>query len=368
MLSEADAAEFPRSRLLLGGDHLGPIAWQREPAAVAMDFGKHLAAGYVRAGFTKIHLDASMPLGGDPKDDLPLELSADRTAELCQAAEAAFAALPAGSTRPVYVVGTEVPPAGGARASETTLEVTDLAYARETLDALYKAFYQRGLEEAWQRVFALVVQPGVEFGDTTVHPYDREAASPLSRWIESLPGVVFEAHSTDYQSPSALSQMVEDHFAILKVGPALTFAFREAVFALELIEKEIHNGRPGSDLSHLGDVLEAEMLADPGDWSRYYTGDDRAQRLARRFSLSDRIRYYWPRPQVQDALDRLLANLQAVSIPLTLLSQFFPVQYARIRGEIQPIGPITNTPFSLIEDKIQDVLHIYHQACFSFTG
>lgn len=70
-----------------------------------------------------------------------------------------------------------------------------------------------------------------------VHEYHREEAQTLSRFIEAQPGLVYEAHSTDYQSREALRALVEDHFAILKVGPALTFAFREAVFALAAIEE-----------------------------------------------------------------------------------------------------------------------------------
>ena len=34
--------------------------------------------------------------------------------------------------------------------------------------------------------------------------------------------------------------MVEDGIAILKVGPALTFALREGLFALEQIERELY--------------------------------------------------------------------------------------------------------------------------------
>ena len=51
--------------------------------------------------------------------------------------------------------------------------------------------------------------------------------------------IVYEAHSTDYQKKDSLKKMVEDNFAILKVGPWLTFAFREAVFALAKIEEEL---------------------------------------------------------------------------------------------------------------------------------
>ncbi len=36
-----------------------------------------------------------------------------------------------------------------------------------------------------------------------------------------------------------LRGLVTDHFAILKVGPVLTYAYREAVFALSFIEDEL---------------------------------------------------------------------------------------------------------------------------------
>ena len=84
----------------------------------------------------------------------------------------------------------------------------------------------------------MVVQPGVEFGDDFVLPYRPEAAKELSRFIEDQP-MIYEAHSTDYQTRAALTSLVHGHFAILKVGPGLTFAFREAVFALAMIENEM---------------------------------------------------------------------------------------------------------------------------------
>lgn len=78
---------FPLSRLILGGDHLGPNCWRYEPAEVAMAKAAQLVADYVRAGFCKIHLDASMPCLDDPVP-LPPETVALRAAQLCAAAEA----------------------------------------------------------------------------------------------------------------------------------------------------------------------------------------------------------------------------------------------------------------------------------------
>ncbi|MDR1745331.1 MAG: class II D-tagatose-bisphosphate aldolase, non-catalytic subunit, partial [Planctomycetota bacterium] len=56
---------LPGERLILGGDHLGPNPWRKEPAVQAMDKAGELVRQYAAAGFTKIHLDCSMALGGD---------------------------------------------------------------------------------------------------------------------------------------------------------------------------------------------------------------------------------------------------------------------------------------------------------------
>ncbi len=52
--------------LILGGDHLGPNPWTRLPADQAMEKAAAMVAAYAAAGFTKIHLDASMACADDP--------------------------------------------------------------------------------------------------------------------------------------------------------------------------------------------------------------------------------------------------------------------------------------------------------------
>ena len=61
-----------------------------------------------------------------------------------------------------------------------------------------------GLEKAWNNVIAVVVQPGVEFGDESIHEYDRVAARDLSNALGKYPNLVFEGHSTDYQTREKL--------------------------------------------------------------------------------------------------------------------------------------------------------------------
>ncbi|MBI1878250.1 MAG: D-tagatose-bisphosphate aldolase, class II, non-catalytic subunit [Chloroflexi bacterium] len=351
--------DFPPERLILGGDHLGPNPWQGEAAARAMDKARVLVQDCVLAGYTKIHLDASMKCAGDnPAAPLDKATSASRAADLCAAAEAAYQASSSNQPAPCYVIGTEVPPPGGAKEEEAELALTTVAAAQETIALTRAAFKQRGLEAAWERVIAVVVQPGVEFGDHTLFEYRREAASPLARFIETEAQLIFEAHSTDYQTRQALRALVADHFAILKVGPALTFAFREAVFALALIETEWLAHRQGVQLSNVSQVLDQAMQANPAHWQKYYAGSDFQLQFARRYSFSDRSRYYWPDPQVQQALSRLMDNLRQYPAPLTLLSQFLPAQFERVRA-----GLARNIPGELINDKIAKVLADYAYAC-----
>ena len=352
------AAKFglPEGNLILGGDHLGPYPWRTEAARIAMSNAKQMMHDYVAAGFSKIHLDASMPCADDPGPELALEISAERTAQLCQAAEESFEK--SGRTDPiVYVIGTEVPPPGGIE-KEDGIHVTRQDEVEEMIAETRSAFSRLGLEDAWERVIAVVVHPGVDYGNAVIYPYDRKSATHLSDYVRTLDQFVFEAHSTDYQTETALTQMVEDQFAILKVGPELTFAYREAVFALECIEKELL-GVPGSrEPSNLRTVIDTVMVENPGYWQNYYSGTAREKLLSRKYSYSDRIRYYWPEPKIQDALRKLVDNLLNVDIPDPLVSQFFPIQVHKVKEYRFSANPVW-----LIKDKIGEVLRKYAAAC-----
>lgn len=355
----ADKFDFPRERLILGGDHLGPSPWQDQPVESAMSKAKVLMHDTVQAGYTKIHLDASMKCADDDPD-VPLspQLAASRAAEMCLVAETTFVQSNSGQTPPFYVIGTEVPLPGGTQGQEDEVAVTTVESARETIEITREAFKQRGLDAAWERVIAVVVQPGVEYGDDTLFEYNRTDAAQLSHFIEDYDHLVYEAHSTDYQTRQALRELVEDHFAILKVGPGVTFAFREAVYALAMIENEWLSKRNGVTLSNIIQVLDNTLLNNPVYWQKYYAGNEPQVQLARKYSFSDRSRYYWPDQDVQKALVRLIENLEKNPPPLTLLSQFLPVQYAQVRA-----GYLANLPHDLIYDKIRAVVDDYAYAC-----
>jgi D-tagatose-1,6-bisphosphate aldolase subunit GatZ/KbaZ len=185
----------------------------------------------------------------------------------------------------------------------------------------------------------------VEFGDDFILPFQPEAARELSCFIESQ-AMVYEAHSTDYQTREALKNLVRGHFAILKVGPALTFAFREAVFALAMMENELI---AKGERSNIIQVLDDEMVKHPEHWRKYYRGDEREQAFKRKYSLSDRVRYYWVQPEIQRALEQLMKNLGKGVLPYALLGQF--------------AGEVNLNAEQMIELKIYRVLDDYLAAC-----
>uniref|UniRef100_UPI0035CAFF17 D-tagatose-bisphosphate aldolase, class II, non-catalytic subunit n=1 Tax=uncultured Sphingomonas sp. TaxID=158754 RepID=UPI0035CAFF17 len=343
---------FPLARLALGGDHLGPNAWTNLPAEAAMAKAEIMVADYVRAGFTKIHLDCSMSCVDDPTP-LPEQRIAERASRLCRAAENAYAGDPADA--PVYVIGTEVPVPGGAAEDLETLALTTPEAALATLDMHRALFAESGLASAWDRVIATVVQPGVEFDHMKVVDYDPHAAVALSAAIVPVEHVVFEAHSTDYQTTTALAALVRDHFAILKVGPGVTFALREALWALDAIERETV---APANRANLRDVAIARMRAEPDNWRKYYHETGAALDLQLQYSLSDRIRYYWPDAEIVVAQAKLFDNLRAHMPPLPLLSQYLPVAYAAVRA-----GTATLDPVDLVVAQIGATLDAYHGAC-----
>jgi D-tagatose-1,6-bisphosphate aldolase subunit GatZ/KbaZ len=99
------------------------------------------------------------------------------------------------------------------------------------------------------------------------------------------------------------------------------------------------------------------MQDNPGYWSKHYHGDKQQKAFARKYSFSDRIRYYWPQKPVANALDLLLNNFHSKPIPLSLIDQYLPVQYQGLRS-----GQITNNPYDLIHHKIMEVIKVYSTA------
>ena len=356
----ADKVGFDHGRIILAGDHLGPQPFQNLPEATAMEYAEEMVRLYARAGYTKIHLDTSMRVADDSREvRLSDETIARRGARLLRVAEAAYQELLAENPQamhPVFIIGSEVPIPGGAQVKEE-MEVTRVEDFEATINTYKKVFTEEGLMDLWEYVVAVVVQPGVEFGDADVHMYRREEAVELSAALAKHPNVVFEGHSTDYQSPAMLRQMVEDGICILKVGPALTFAAREALYALSHIEDEVIADK--TLRSNFIETVEAVMVEDPKNWAKYYKGTDQEIALKRAYSYSDRSRYYMGDPRIEAAKDLLFKNLAGADIPMGLLHQYMPLQYVAVRD-----GLLSMDPAELVKFGVQKVCDDYNYAAY----
>lgn len=353
----ADKLGFDKSRIFLGGDHLGPLTWSSLNEAEAMKNSVDLIKAYVGAGFTKIHVDTSMKVADDdPNTRLSDETIARRGAMLVKVAEETYAELlkeNPDAVEPVYIVGSEVPIPGGSQAAvDEGVQVTKVEDFKATMETFKNAFAAENLSPVWERVLAIVVQPGVEEKDAGCTEYDREKAKELAAAIKEIPDLVFEGHSTDYQTKIKLREMVEDGVAILKVGPGLTFAAREGLFALSFIEDEVCKVK-GIEPSNFRDVLDAEMLKNDKNWKKHYHGTPEEIALKRKYSFSDRSRYYYATKPVDEAIKKMLDNLKD-GCPLNLLSQFMPIQYTKVRE-----GSLKNDPKELVLDRVGNTIDEY---------
>jgi D-tagatose-1,6-bisphosphate aldolase subunit GatZ/KbaZ len=354
----ADKVGFDKDKIILGGDHLGPLTWANLPEDEAMTNAIELVKLFVLAGFKKIHLDTSMRLASDdttaPLSDATIARRGVTLYKACEEAYQELVKINPSETRPVFIIGSEVPIPGGATEEEDTIAVTKPEDFETTIDVYRQTFEKEGISDAFENIIAVVVQPGVEFGDADIFHYNSVAASNLCQALSNHPTLVFEGHSTDYQSPDELRSMVADGIAILKVGPALTFSLREALFSLAMIEKELV---PVEEQSRFIEVLEEVMLKNPDNWQRHYHGNDEELKLKRKYSFSDRSRYYMNDATIEATIAKLFANIDAVTIPLSMLHQYLPLQYVKVRD-----GKLAFNARSLAKDGVVNLVEDYNFA------
>lgn len=358
VLKIADELDFPVDRIILSGDHLGPFIWQHLNSEIAMQYSCELVRQYVSAGFRKIHLDPTMPLADDAPASFGTDLIAKRAAALAIVAEEAYEKTKNDTPwtyRPAYVIGSEVPVPGGTE-TEETVAVTRPDDLSATISCFRDAFLSVDLPQVFEDTIAVVAQIGIEFSDEAVHAYNHDAMKELTKELEKYPSLRFESHSSDYQTPECLCHMVRDGVGILKVGPEVTFKLREGLFALSKIEDEISplfNLTPSDFINE----LERTMLeATPNYWEKYYHGTLAQQAFKRKYSFSDRSRYYFAQPAVVAAMSKLIDNLSSIDIPLTVISQYLPEEFSKIQS-----GEISCDPVSILESKTQSVVHRYIQ-------
>lgn len=354
----ATEEELPINQLVLGGDHLGPLTFAKFPEKRAMELAEELVSAYVKAGYTKIHLDTSMRVeSDDPLRPLDVHICAQRGAKLAKKVYESYQEycrdLP-DAQFPVLVIGSEVPIPGGSHEHEDSITPTHPEDFRKQVKAFQEAFAAEDIP--FDDVIGFVVQPGVEFGDDFVFQYDPVQANSLTGALKEYPALVFEGHSTDYQTSESLAAMVHDRIAILKVGPALTFALRETLLLLELIEQDMIT--ESEKHSHFREALVACMNEEPKFWKNYYEGTAAEIEYKMIYSYSDRCRYYLPNKPVHDAVLKLLQNLSSEPLPAALVSQYFPIQYQRMMSE-----KLKGNVMDILLDRLGQWCEIYATAC-----
>jgi len=124
---------------------------------------------------------------------------------------------------------------------------------------------------------------------------------------------------------------------------------------LNYIEEELLGRRRGIMLSRFIETLDAVMKEDPKYWLEYYRKDE--AEFDRKYSLFDRQRYYWPNKRVKESLECLFKNLRAQEIPQSLISQFLPEQYKKIR-----LGLLDPDPEEMLVDRAMDHMREYAYA------
>ena len=353
-----------RDMVILGGDHLGPLPWSDLDADKAMDKAETLVRMYTRAGFKKIHIDTTMKLNDDPSDRLDDAIIAKRAARLYKACEEEFSIIKSKNPdeeHPIFVIGSEVPYAGGIRDENENVVVTNPQEFDNTLAVFHRTFEEEGIQGAWEHIIAIVVPPGVDFGANRLQVYDRSKSKELCKALRKYPGLVFEGHSTDFQSKAKLKEMVEDGIAVLKVGPALTFALREILYALSFIEDLYYDE---DQRSNIRSVLDKAMVENDKNWKKYYFGTDAEMKALRSYGLSDRCRYYLMDGSVDRAIKKLIRNMSKLDPPMGVLHQFLPIQYKKIRN-----GELPMDMEAIIDDHIIDVVSSYEYATdFKYIG
>lgn len=298
-------------KYFIGTDHAGTYPWRKGDKESAMKKAKELIRESVKSGYFKIHLDTSYPLKGE--ETLSLKEIIEREMELCMVAEEEAKDL---ERKPVYVIGTDVPRPGGDVWKKS--KVTPKEELIEMLQEFKKALNDKNMESTWERVIAVVVQLGTEFGDKDISDYNSQKVKEIKEVMDDYPYLTLEAHSTDYQKISALKDMVRDGVGIFKVGPALTYAYRSALFSLSFIEDILFPENKSNFRKMLSEVLKEDNTY----WKDYYAENISTDIII--YSFLDRWRYYHEKEKIQESIKILFKNFSDIEIPLPLIYDFFP--------------------------------------------
>ena len=181
------------------------------------------------------------------------------------------------------------------------------------------------------------------------------AARELSAVLDDEPGLVFEAHSTDYQTARRARRA-----GARPLGRAQGRARPHLRPARGALRPRRDRGRaaPRGRALRLVECSRSDARRPAVVAGLLRRATRRSSGCARRYSYSDRSRYYWPAPAVAAAPRRLLDNLEPHRSRCRCSASTCPSSTAASAP-----GGSPTTPARLAVDRVRDVLRDYARAC-----
>ncbi len=343
-------ADFPRSRVVLGGDHLGPNRWQGETAAAAMEKADATHRRLRRAGYSKIYLDAACPVPTTRQCSMTRpSRSAPHACCTSRRIRATQRRRPSDVRHRHRGTGSRAGPRD-ARRSHPDAGRSCRATDRRASGRVHPI----RLDHVWPRVMALVVQPGVEFDHLQVIDYRRTAhrgatARPRHGTAPGVRGAFHRLSATPQ-----IARARRRSLAVLKVGPGLTFAMREALFGLAHIENQLPAAavavRPdrGRRTTNARQSRVLAGLLRPGSADQQTAGGT---------ATATGSRYTGPTTRSTPARRQLLDNSTGSASHCRESANSSPSVRPRPRRRT---GPDRN---ALVIDRIRDAMRPYARAC-----
>ncbi|MFL2882670.1 MAG: class II D-tagatose-bisphosphate aldolase non-catalytic subunit [Pelagibacteraceae bacterium] len=292
--SLSSSLKLNKKKILLGGDHLGPLPWKNLSKKKALANAKILVKNCLKAKYKKIHIDTAIICKDEKKitradiiSRCKLILNNIKDKEL---------------KNTFLVVGTEVPFAGGGQNSK--IVPTKISSIKEEYDQYKILFDNRKLIK--NKKFSMVIEPGIEFFHNKVKRTNLKDFKKKLNFSKKNK-FSYEAHSSDYQKEKDLRKLVKNNFQFLKVGPELTYFFSKSIFAMENIEKKLFKR-----VSNLKYKFDKVMKNNKKYWKLYYRGKPAKIEYLKFNSYLDRIRYYWNFSEINKSKLILESNINKI--------------------------------------------------------
>ena len=285
--------KFNRSKLFLGGDHLGPLPWKSSSNKIALDNSIVLINKFLNEKFDKIHIDTSIKCKNDKL--MNSKKIFDRTFKILNSKT-----IKKKIKDRFLIIGTEVPLSG----SDNTKDIIITNFKQIESQSL-KFIKFLDVHNFKKKKFGLVIEPGMKYMNSSIKkPLLKTFSDKKNFSIDN--NFVFEAHSTDYQPQKILEKLVDNNFKFLKVGPELTYNYSKALYFMNYIEKKFFKNSESDIKKNILLVMKQNKKY----WKDYYNNQNNKLFLN---SKLNRSRYYLNFKAVRDSINILKSNINQIN-------------------------------------------------------